>query len=469
MSRKERDRLTIMIGIKRQELTVVQAAGLMGLGYRQSKRVWRRYQVEGDAGLVHRLRGKPSARRKPPALRAQVLARCEEERYADFGPTLMAEHLDREGLKLDHETLRRWLLAPGQRTVRRRRQKHRQWRERQPCFGAMVQLDGSHHDWFEGRRAPCVLMVMVDDATNRVRARFSEQETTRASYDVMEGWTRRHRVPRSLYVDRDSIYRCEGVASIADQLAGKAPQTQFGRAMEQLGVKLILANSPQAKGRVERMNGVLQDRLVKALRLAAISDLEGANRFLEEEFLPAFNRKFNVPAASALDVHQAVARNLDEVLSWEQARVVQRDWTMACQGQWYQLDQQHEAMSLVGRQVIVRTLRDGRVQLVYRGQKLKWRALPGRPQRAKPQAIKAKSVAVAPAVNHPWRRLGGAAGRKFWREVKAQGSATKEAARLGVRDCGRSSLRSASLRPAPPAGLQRVADNKQRRGHSLAS
>ena len=256
----------------------------------------------------------------------------------------------------------------------------------------------------------------------------------------MEGWARRHRLPGSLYADRDSIYRCEGTASVADQLAGKAPQTQFGRAMEQLGVELILAHSPQAKGRVERMNGVLQDRLVKALRLAAIRDLEGANRFLEEEFLPAFNRKFNVPAASALDVHQAVARNLDEVLSWEEARVVQRDWTMACQGQWYQLDRQHEAMSLAGRQVIVRTLRDGRVQLVYRGQKLKWRALPGRPQRAKPQAIKAKSVAVAPAGNHPWRRLGGAAGRKFWREVKAQGSATKEAARLGVRGGGAAAL-----------------------------
>ncbi|MCX6908452.1 MAG: ISNCY family transposase [Verrucomicrobia bacterium] len=469
MSRKERDRLTIMIGIKRQELTQVQAAGLMGLGYRQTKRVWRRYQAEGDAGLVHRLRGKPSARRKPPALKAQVLARCEEERYAGFGPTLMAEYLVQEGLKVDHETLRRWRLAAGQRTVRRRRQKHRQWRERQPCFGAMVQLDGSHHDWFEGRRGPCVLMVMVDDATNRLRARFSEQETTRASYEVLEGWARRHRLPRSLYVDRDSIYRCEGLPSVAEQRAGKAPQTQFGRAMEQLGVALILAHSPQAKGRVERMNGVLQDRLVKALRLASIRDLETANRFLEEEFLPAFNRKFNVPAASALDVHQAVPRHLEEVLSWEEARVVQRDWTVACEGQWYQLDRQHEAMSLAGRQVIVRTLRDGRVQLVYRCQKLKWRTLPGRPQRTKPRVIKAQAMVAAPSADHPWRRLGAAVGRKFWREVKAQGRATQEAARLGVRDCGRPSLRSASLRPAPPAGAKRAKDNKQPRGHSLVS
>jgi len=198
MSRKERDRLTIMIGIKQQALTQVQAAELMGVSYRQSKRVWRRYQAEGDAGLVHRRRGRPSARRKPPAWRALALARYEDERYADFGPTLMAEHLAEEGLEVDHETLRRWLLASGKRTGRRRRPKHRQWRERKPCFGAMVQLDGSHHDWFEGRRAPCVLMGMVDDATNRLRARFSEEETTRASYDVFESWGRRHRLPRSL-------------------------------------------------------------------------------------------------------------------------------------------------------------------------------------------------------------------------------------------------------------------------------
>ena len=194
MSRKERARLTVLVGVKGQELTLVQAAELMGVCYRQSKRIWQRYQAGGDAGLVHRLRGKPSVRRKPAALRAQVLARCAEERYADFGPTLMAEQLLKEKLVVDHETLRRWLLAEGKRTVRRRKQVHRQWRERKPCFGAMVQLDGSHHAWLEGRGSKCVLMVMVDDATNRMRARFSAKETTRASYDVLEGWVRKHGV-----------------------------------------------------------------------------------------------------------------------------------------------------------------------------------------------------------------------------------------------------------------------------------
>jgi transposase len=465
MSRKERDRMTIMVGVKRAEVTQVQAAEMLGLSYRQTKRVWRRYQAEGDAGLVHRLRGRPSARRKPPALRALALARYAEERYEDFGPTLMAEHLAKEGVVVDHETLRRWLLASGKRTVRRRRQKHRQWRERKPCHGAMVQLDGSHHDWFEGRREPCVLMVMVDDATGRLWAQFFEEETTRASYDVFEGWVRGRGMPRSLYVDRDSIYRCEGLGSIAAQLAGKPPQTQFGRAMERLEVELILANSPQAKGRVEGMNGVLQDRLVKEMRLAGIKDLESANRFLAETFLAGFNRKFNVEAASSADVHRAVPRDLDEVLSWEEERVVQGDWTVACGGRWYQLDRQHEALSLVRRKVIVRTLRNGRVQLVYRNQKLKWRELPGGPRRVKDRLVKVRRVGLPPTANHLWRRFGMGVGQKYWRGVKGSGRAV----RLGLRDSGRPPLRSGLPASRNPSRGKSAMNNNQKRGHSLVS
>jgi hypothetical protein len=403
-------------------------------------------------------------------LRAQVPARYEQERYADFGPTLMAEHLAQEGLVVDHETVRRWLLAAGKRRVRRRRQKHRQWRERKPCFGAMVQLDGSHHDWFEGRRAPCVLMVMVDDATNRMRARFFEEETTRASYDVLEGWVRKHGLPGSLYVDRDSIYRCEGVGSIAEQLAGKLPRTQFGRAMEELGVELILANSPQAKGRVERMNGVLQDRLVKELRLAGISDLEGANRFLEGKYLCAFQRRFGREAASPLDMHRAVPRNLNEVLSWEEERVVQGDWTVACGGKRYQLDRQHEALSLVRRKVIVRRLRNGRVELVYRGKALKWRSLPAEAVRKRLPAkqskpVGTKTVVKPPAKSHPWRRLGVGVGRQFWSEIKARGRAAQQK----VRDSGQPPLRSGLPTSRTFCRGKSALHNKQPRGHSLVS
>ena len=468
MSKRERERLTVMAGVQRQELTLVQASGLLGLGYRQTKRVWRRYRDQGDAGLVHRRRGQPSGRRKPGKVRAAVLALFSEERYADFGPTLLAEQLARRGVKVDHETVRRWLLAEGKWTLRRRRQKHRQWRERKACFGAMVQLDGSQHDWFEGRGERCVLMVMVDDATNHVGAQFFAEETTRASYDVLAGWVRQNGLPGSLYVDRDSIYRCEGPAGLAEQLAGQAPQTQFGRAMSQLGVPLILANSPQAKGRVERMNGLLQDRLVKELRLAGIRDIAGGNQFLPA-YLADLNRRFKRVAASPLDVHRAVPPNLNEVLSWEEELVVQADWTVACGGKWYQLDRQHEALSLVRRKVIVRTLRDGREQIVYGGMKLKWHGLPGRPERIKARVARPDKAVRRPGAKHPWRRLGMAAGPAFWRGAKARGQAAQAAKRLGRMDSGRPSLRSGlppSIRPS--RGSERRTTNRKR-GHSLPS
>ena len=469
MSRKERDRIKIMGGVAEEEVTLIAASGLMGVSYRQGKRIWRRYQDEGDAGLVHRLRGKPSARRKPPALREQVIGLCEERRYEGFGPTLMAEQLLKAKLVVDHETLRRWRIANGQHTVRRRKQKHRDWRERKACFGEMVQMDGSHHDWFEGRGPKCVLMVMVDDATNRMYCRFFEEETTRASYDVLEGWIRKHGKPVSLYVDRDGIYRCEGEPSIAEQLAGKEPQTQFGRAMEELGIKLILANSPQAKGRVERMNGTLQDRLVKEMRLAGVKDIEGANRFLAGKYLRGFNRKFGHEARQPLDAHRKNTQKLQEVMSWENERVVQGDWTVACEGKRYQLDKRHEVLSLVRRKVIVRTLRNGRVQLVYRGRQLQWRLLPTGSVR-KPKSVKKATAAgkatrqkpvKKPSVNHPWRRDGVGAGRKYWNKIKAQGRAT----RLAVRDSGRPTLRSG----LPTSRTASRRKTKQPRGHSLLS
>lgn len=444
--------MTVMLEVKAAKLSLVEAAQVLGLCYRQTKRVWGRYREQGDKGLVHRLRGKPGARAKPAKTKARILARYAQ-RYPDFGPTLAAEYLAQEGLGVDHETLRRWLLATGQRTVRRRRQRHRQWRERRPCLGAMVQLDGSHHDWFEGRGERCVLMVMVDDATNRVWAQFYQEETTRASYDMLDGWTRRQGLPQSLYVDRDSIYRCEGLGSVAEQLAGKEPQTQFGRAMKQLGVELILANSPQAKGRVERINGVLQDRLVKALRLAGISDIKRANQFLAQDYLMGFNRKFQVEPASPADAHQAIPRKLDEVLSWEVDRVVQRDWTVASAAKWYQLDRQHEPLSLAGKSVIVRTLRDGQVQLERGGVKLRFKELSARPQRSHIQISRVKPTqAWKPGANHPWRGL----------RIGSQRT------RLALGDSVRPPLRS-GLTPSPNARNKTEPKPKQPRGHYLPS
>jgi molybdenum-dependent DNA-binding transcriptional regulator ModE len=448
MSGKERKRMVVLAEVKQGKLSVAGAGRLLGVCYRQAKRIWHRFKQAGDSGLVHRSRGKPGPRRKAAKLRVAVLARYVE-RYPDFGPTLAAEKLRQEGLVVDHETLRRWLVAKGLWCSGRKRQQHRAWRERRECFGEMVQLDGSHHDWFEGRRDKAVLMVMVDDATNRTGARFAEEETTRASYDVFDVWVRKNGVPGSLYVDRDSIYRCERVATVGEQIAGSEPRTQFGRAMEQLGVEVILAHSPQAKGRVERRNGLLQDRLVKELRLAGISDLAAANEFLDQTFLPALNRRFTLAARSSVDAHRPSARNLDEVLSWEEPRVVAKDWTVAWGGRWFQIDAEHERLSLAGRRVMVRQLRCGQVQLLYAGAKLRWKELPARPLREPRQPrMVGRSKLVKPSQDHPWRGNQVAVGKEFWRNEKARGAKVKSARRQAVAGSGKPSLRSGSPTPA---------------------
>ena len=419
MSRKERERIPVMRAIGKGELKLVDAAPLLEGGYRQARRIWQRYKADGDAGLVHCTRGRPGPRRKAQAFRDEVLA-CVREWYRDFGPRLAAEYLaQRHGLEVDHETLRRWMAAEGLRKPRQRRQRHRAWRERRPYFGQMVQLDGSHHDWFEGRGEPGCLMVMGDDATHRTLARFSPKETTRAGYDLVERWVRQSGLPRSIYADRHSIYLTQREATVAEQLAGKEPKTQFGRAMEQLGIELIAAQSPQAKGRVERMNGTLQDRLVKAMGLDGISDIEQANDYLAKRFLPELNRRFMRVAAQWADLHMAKPKALNEVLSWEEERVVQRDWTVKWKNQRYQLDRRHESLSLVDKTITVRRLRDESLQMVYQGRKLQWRQLPEEAARVKEAENQpSPTKRQPPAGNHPWRRMGRAGADKAWRKKK---------------------------------------------------
>jgi hypothetical protein len=356
-----------------------------------------------------------------------VLAR-DAQRYPDFGPALAAEKLVEDGWCVDHETLRRWLLKEGRWPAGRKRPRHRAGRERKASFGQMVQLDGSWHDWFEGRREKAVLMGMVDDATNRTGARFFEEETTRAAYDVFETWVEAHGVPNSLYVDRDSIYRCERVETVEEQETGQRPVTHFGRAMKELGVELIMAHSPQAKGRVERRNGLLQDRLVKELRLAGIRDLDKANEFLEKKFLPALNQQFTVPARRSLDRHRRCVRNLEEVLSWEEKRVVAEDWTVVWNGVWFQIHPQHERLDLAKRSVTAREHRDGRLEWFYEGQKLRVEEWPERPKRAQPEPRRVgRTRLTKPAQEHPWRKPGAATGQGFWRREKARGARVKQA------------------------------------------
>jgi transposase len=330
MSVKERARLEVFSRVRAGEMTLVEAGEILSLSYRQTKRSWSRFREEGDAGLVHQLRGKAS-NRQPDAQAKEKALELYSQKYADYGPTLAAECLASEdGVSVAVETLRRWLLSAGLWSRRRRRKLHRRPRPRKEQFGELVQMDGSIHDWFEGRRGEAVLMVMIDDATGFVFARFFEQETLAAAWSTFRGWTDRQGLPRALYVDRHSIYRSDRQPTAEELLANQAPPTQFGRSMRELNVRLIMARSPQAKGRVERMNGTLQDRLVKALRRANVCDLAAANRFLEEEFSPSLNERFSIPAAKQGDLHQAVSEtaDLDRILAVQEERVVQNDWTV---------------------------------------------------------------------------------------------------------------------------------------------
>jgi transposase len=416
MSRGERHRLEVFSRVRRGEITLVKASELLELSYRQAKRCFARYQSEGDKGLVHRLRGQPSNRQADAKQKRRVLS-LVEKKYADYGPTLAAECLSEEdGVTVAVETLRQWRLAAGLWRKQRRRKPYRQRRVRKAYFGEMVQMDGSHHDWFEGRRGWAVLMVLIDDATSEVFAWFSEGETTIAAMEAFQGYVQRYGLPRALYVDRDSIYRCERESTIAENLAGKEPATQFGRAMEELDVKVIMAHSPQAKGRVERVNGTLQDRLVKALRREKISDLAAANQFLQEKFLAAFNRRFVKPAAQTGDLHRRVLRGLDmgRVLSIRETRVVQNDWTLRYESRWFQLAAMHQKLALAGRSVTVCQRLDGRLELLYGGRALSYRELPAPPKRQEAAGSREirSSQGQRPAADHPWkRRLLGASRR----------------------------------------------------------
>jgi hypothetical protein len=326
MSGKERIVLDAMGRLNRKELTVVAASELMGLSLRQARRLWKRYKAEGDCGLVHRLRGRVSNRRLGQEVRDRVV-KLHQERFADFGPTLACEKLAEAGLVLSPDTLTALLRERGLWQRKRRRGRHRKKRERRVCLGSMVQMDGSHHDWFEGRSGWCVLMVMIDDATSLTYARFYPAETTAAALDVLGRWIKARGLPRSLYADRHSIYRDEGHVQ---------NPTQFGRACKQLGVELILAHSPQAKGRVERRNAVFQDRLVKELRLRNISDMAQANAFLESAFLEELNGRFAVKAKKDQDLHRLVPAGtiLEEVLCVQEKRVVGNDWCIRWQNRW---------------------------------------------------------------------------------------------------------------------------------------
>lgn len=415
MSAKERRRLVELEAVVRGEQTLATASRRLGLSYRQAKRIWRRWCEQGDAGLVHRNRGRPSNRRKPQS----VCRRCVElyrERFEGFGPTLAAEKLAKEGLLVDHETLRRWLLAAGLWEVTRRRPKHRSWRPRKEAFGELVQLDGSHHDWFErGDGSRDCLMGMIDDATGVRLSLMAQAETTEAAMRILMRWIERYGIPQSLYVDGKNAYLADREPTVEEQLAGEPALTVFGRACHKLGIEIVKASSPQAKGRVERSFGVYQDRLVKEIRLEGLESHDEVNARLES-FDEELSERFAVSPASDRDVHRPVPEGLDlpEVFVFEDTRTIQNDWTVRHHNVWYQITGPKRRLPPAKQRVTVVQRLDGSLKILYRGQPVEYERLPGRPQRlqsppkaAAPEASKPDNgpkTPWRPPDDHPWRR-----------------------------------------------------------------
>lgn len=400
MSSKELRRVHVIRQVQDKQMTQRKAAAALGLTTRQVRRLVGRMRQEGDRGLVHRGRGQPSNRRIPEKQKTKAL-KLYAQRYGDFGPTLAAEKLaERDGITLSAETLRGWLRAQGVTHFQRRQRPHRAWRARKGHVGELVQVDGSHHDWLEGRGPACVLMAYIDDASSRVFARFYEYEGTIPAMDSFQRYLQQYGIPLALYADRHTTYQSPAEPTVEEQLAGVEPASQFGRALRELGVELIAAHSPQAKGRVERLFKTFQDRLIKELRLAGIATIEDANRFVEG-YLPRYNRRFAVLPAQAADLHRPTPtrRELGRSLCLKTTRCLRKDFTIVHAGQLYQI---HDTIRTT--RVQMEEQLDGTRRITYQGRTLGFHAITVRPvpmaaAKTRPRLPRP----VTPKPNHPWR------------------------------------------------------------------
>jgi transposase len=417
MSMKELTRAGVLARVAAGTLTLRSAGAVMAVSYRQAKRLYQRYRHEGAKGLKHRSAGRRSNAARDGTEREQILT-LVREKYSGtvderFGPTLAAEHLASEdGVQVHHDTLRRWMLAAGLWSRRRKRSPHRRRRERKAHFGELVQLDGSFHAWFERRGPQSCLLTMVDDATGRSLGAFGAQETIWAAAGVLRRWITQHGIPRALYTDWKNVY--VRPPNQEERATGAEPLTQFGRMCAALGITIIPASSPQAKGRIERHHGTHQDRLVKKLRRTAIANVEAANAFLEAEYWPDHNQRFAQPPASDDDFHRAVPRglSLDQVFRLEETRTVSNDWVVRYANRHFQLERQSHQPPARGT---VQVLEDpaGLIEIRYRGRRMRWTeitAAAAKPRLAaapKPPSAK-RATGRAPhgrhSLDHPWRR-----------------------------------------------------------------
>jgi hypothetical protein len=393
-------RLHVVQKVLERVIKQVEAAEILSLSSRQIRRIVKRIRIEGDKGIAHKSRGRPSNRRIPGKIRDKVI-RLYRKQYADFGPTLASEKLlERDGIRVNDETLRMWLIKTGDWKKTRKRRGHRQWRERKPHYGEMVQIDGSHHDWFEGRGPGCVLMGYIDDATGAVFGRFYGYEGTLPAMDSFKRYIKKHGLPLSVYLDKYKTYKSTAKPTLEDELNDQEPLSDFERALRELGVEVVHANSPQAKGRIERLFGTLQDRLVKEMRLRGIRTLEEANIFLEE-YLPIYNRRFSVPPKERDNLHRPLGRglDLDAILCKKTERTLRNDFTVAHNSRLYQVEQAIQASK-----VMVQDRIDGSLRIYYKDRALRFREITERPLREKkPLTLTKRTKPCTPPPGHPWR------------------------------------------------------------------
>lgn len=402
LKQKELKRLSVIHKVIERRIKQKPAGDLLKLSTRQIRRLLKRVKDQGDKGIAHLSRGKPSHNAKSVALKEKV-KELYRKKYWDFGPTLASEKLfEIDKIKLSDETLRSWLIESGDWKNKRKSRQYRHWRERKPCLGEMIQADGSHHDWFEGRAPECVLMGYIDDATNRVYARFYEYEGTKPAMDSFKRYITKYGIPQSLYMDNHSTYKSPKKQTLADELANKLPLSQFERAAEELGVHFIHAQSAPAKGRIERLFGTFQDRVIKEMRLQGVSSIKAGNKFLER-YLPKYNKRFSIPAASTVDLHQPLLKNrdIDSKLCIKEERTLRNDFTVAYNNKFYQVLNRTAA-----KKVTIEERLSGEIKISYQNKQLKYKLIQARQVRPKEKQLTliSNKRAHTPALEHPWKK-----------------------------------------------------------------
>ena len=410
MTPKELARYEIMQRLLGKEINGTQAAEQMRLSVRQVKNIKAKVQREGPKGIVHKSRGRPS-NRKLPDDKIKTIATIIQNKYPDFSPTFAAEKLwENHQITVNRETLRLLMIKKGlwQVKARKKNKEYRSWRARKERFGQMEQFDGSYHLWFEERGPECCLLASIDDATSRLtKLKFVQHEKTKEVFSFWKEYSLKYGKPLSIYLDRHSTYKQNQPTCFDDP----ANLTQFKRAMEQdLQIEIIHAYSPQAKGRIEKLFQTLQDRLVKELRLAGISEMKKANEFVEKVFLPQFNQKFSVVPQKKGNSHRILAQfekdNLDKIFSIKSQRFVNNDFTVKFKGQWLQLNQQQPLLVRQKEKVEIEERIDGTLFIALRNKYLNYALLPARPIKVKMKvvALATSKPAWKPPANHPWRQ-----------------------------------------------------------------